>query len=133
MNTFEKVTLIENQADEFGFMWFHPSQILAQIQSECEEIKQNLEQQGERSHLQEEIGDLIHAAFSLCLFCKFDAEETMSKSIDKFEKRFKELKRLVHESGQASLKGQPVEVLMDFWNQAKQEKFLSGQECVEPR
>ncbi|MBA3813660.1 MAG: nucleoside triphosphate hydrolase [Alphaproteobacteria bacterium] len=120
MNTFEKLTLLESQADEFGFMWHAPSQILDQIQSECEEIKQTLKQQGGRNHLQEEIGDLIHAAFSLCLFCEFDAEETMVKSIDKFEIRFNKLKRLVHESAQGSLKGQPVEVLMDFWNQAKQ-------------
>jgi uncharacterized protein YabN with tetrapyrrole methylase and pyrophosphatase domain len=120
MNTFEKLTLLENQADAFGFMWHEPSQILDQIQSECEEIKQNLEQQGDQEHLQEEIGDLIHAAFSLCLFCKFDAEETLIKSIDKFEKRFKKLQDLVHQSGQGSLQGQPVEVLMTFWNQAKQ-------------
>lgn len=117
--SFEKLAHLEEEADDFGFMWHHPFQILEQIVSECDEIKQDLEQKGDREHLQEEIGDLIHAAFSLCLFCKFDAQETLDKSIHKFEKRFNELKKLTHESGRENLQGQPVEVLMDFWNQAK--------------
>ena len=124
MTIFERLTLLEKQAEEFGFMWSQPSQILDQIQSECEEIRENIAQQGEQSHLQEEIGDLLHAAFSLCLFCGFEAEDTLVKSIDKFEKRFEELKRLVRSSGRETLQGQSVAVLMDFWNQAKEGKHF---------
>jgi len=120
MTIFERLTLIEKQADDFGFMWENPFQILDQIQSECQEIQNDLTQNGDQSHLQEEIGDLLHAAFSLCLFCNFDAEETLVKSVDKFERRFKALKSLVHESGQETLQGQPVEILMAFWDKAKQ-------------
>lgn len=120
MTTFGKLVRLEKEADDFGFMWRHYSQVLNQIRSETEEIERDLEQNNHRDHLQEEIGDLIHAAFSLCLFCHFDAEETLNKSVDKFEKRFKELKRLVHVSGRESLQNQPVDVLMDFWTQAKQ-------------
>ena len=112
--------MIEKEADDFGFMWHDISQILEQIQSECEEIKDNLAQEGSCEHLQEEIGDLIHAAFSLCLFAKFDAEETLTKSIIKFEKRFKEVKRLAFKAGYETLQRQPIEVIMDFWGQAKQ-------------
>lgn len=124
MNIFEKLTLLERQSDEFGFMWSQPSQILDQIQSECEEIRENIAQQGEASHLQEEIGDLLHAVFCLCLFCTFDPEETLVKSVNKYEKRLKELKRLVSESGHKTLHGQSRTVLMDFWNQAKEGKPL---------
>lgn len=119
MNIFQKITAIEKQADDFGFMWSDTAQIFEQIQSECEEIKENLDQLGDRHHLQEEMGDLIHAVFSLCLFMKFDPEETCLKSIDKFEKRFEKLKRLAHATGFETLKGQPADVLMHFWTQAK--------------
>lgn len=122
MDTFKRLTAIEKQADDFGFMWSDTAQIFVQIQSECEEIKDNL---GDRYHLQEEMGDLIHAVFSLCLFMKFDPEETCLKSVEKFEKRFVELKRLAHDAGFETLKGQPVDVLMHFWTQAK-EKALSN-------
>lgn len=124
MMIFERLTLLENQAGEFGFMWSQPSQILDQIQSECDEIQENLTQHGEPGHLQEEIGDLLHAAFSLCLFCGFDAEDTLVKNVDKFETRFEELKRLVTDSGQKTLQGQSVAVLMDFWKQTKEKSLL---------
>ena len=120
MTIFERLTLLEKQSGEFGFMWFQSSEILDQIQSECEEIRENMAQQGEPSHLQEEIGDLLHAVFSLCIFSDFDAEETLVKSVDKYEKRLQELKRLVRASGRETLQGQSKKVLMDFWNQAKE-------------
>lgn len=120
MTIFERLALLEKQAAEFGFMWSNPSQILDQIQSECQEIQENISQQGSARHLQEEIGDLLHAAFSLCVFCGFDAEDTLIKSVDKFEKRFAELKRLAADSDHETLQGQPIKVLMDFWEQAKQ-------------
>ncbi|MBY0272874.1 MAG: nucleoside triphosphate hydrolase [Alphaproteobacteria bacterium] len=123
MDTFKRLTAIEKQADDFGFMWSDTAQIFVQIQSECEEIKDNL---GDRYHLQEEMGDLIHAVFSLCLFMKFDPEETCLKSVEKFEKRFVELKRLAHAAGFETLKGQPVDVLMHFWSQAKENVLSSS-------
>lgn len=128
MNIFKKITAIEKQADDFGFMWSDTAQIFEQIQSECEEIKDNLAQLGDRHHLQEEIGDLIHAVFSLCLFMKFDLEETCLKSIEKFERRFAELKRLADAAGFETLKGQPVDVLMHFWMQAKEKVLLNS--CI---
>ncbi len=173
MNIFKRLSTIEKQADDFGFMWSDTAQIFEQIQSECEEIKEilkgfqvagqapkgepderilirdrgripkgnaprnlkgeeyNLAQLGDRHHLQEEMGDLIHAVFSLCLFMKFDAEETCLKSIEKFERRFAELKQLAHAAGFETLKGQPVEVLMHFWTQAK-EKVLSNSRSNAP-
>ena len=126
MNTFKRFALLEKQADEFGFMWTDTTQIFDQIQSECEEIKDNLAHIGDRDHLQEEMGDLIHAVFSLCLFMGFDAEETCIKSIDKFERRFVELKRLAQEAGFETLQGQPVDILLHFWAQAKQQKLTTA-------
>ncbi len=120
MDVFKRVSLAEQAAADFGFMWSYASQLFDQIQSECDEIKANLAEGGGREHLQEEIGDLIHAAFSLCLYVGLDVEETSVKSITKFERRFEILKQLVCEAGLSSLQGQPRERLIDFWNQAKQ-------------
>lgn len=126
MDIFKRLAAIEKQADDFGFMWSNTAQIFEQIQSECVEIKDSLLQSGDRHHLQEEMGDLIHAVFSLCLFMKFDPEETCLKSVEKFERRFAELKRLAHAAGFETLKGQPVEVLMHFWRQAKENVLLNS-------
>lgn len=119
-DTLTRFTLMKRQAQQFGFVWTHVSQILDQIQSECQEIQDVISQQEERTRLQEEVGDLILAAFSLCLFLGFDGEETFIKAINKFEKRFRELKNLAHKLGYETLCGQSIEIIIELWKQAKQ-------------
>ena len=75
VNLLDKVTTLEHEAAEFGFQWENTDQLIAQIQSECIEISEHLNSSHEnKAALQEEIGDLMHAVFSLCVFCKLDPE-----------------------------------------------------------
>lgn len=76
MNILEKIVNLENEASEFGFAWEKAEQIIEQIQSECIEVSEHLKTEN-RTELQEEMGDLMHAVFSLCVFCKFDPHETL--------------------------------------------------------
>lgn len=119
MNTFEKLTLLENEASSFGFKWETAEQILTQIRNEIAEIHVHLKDQN-KLKLQEEIGDLLHAAFSLCIFCQFSPEETLKNSVNKFEKRFQAIQQLSREEGLTSLQGQSFEKLMVLWDKAKQ-------------
>ena len=119
MNILEKLTKLEHEADNFGFKWEGPHQIIEQIKSEAAEIDVHLKD-GDRNKLQDEIGDLLHAAFSLCLFCQFDAEETLTKSVNKFETRYRIVEKLAKEQGLHNLHGLSFEELMNFWDQAKQ-------------
>lgn len=119
MNIFKKLVAIENEGIEFGFEWSDPFQVLDQIKSECTEIEENLNDPAKKEALKEEIGDLIHAACSLCVFCQFDPEETLSIALQKMEKRLKEVKRLAREKGYTHLKGKSFEDLMALWKEAK--------------
>lgn len=121
MTLLEKLTTLENEADRYGFKWENAHQIMAQIQSECVEINEHLDltESENRVRLQEEIGDLLHAVFSLCVFSKFDPEETLTKSVDKFERRFNAVKALAQEKGLETLNGMSFGELMQFWNKAK--------------
>lgn len=96
----------------------NPQQIIQQIQNEIMEIEVHLKDKNQNK-LQEEIGDLLHAAFSLCIFCQFDADETVENSVIKFARRFKKVQRLAKEQGLENLQGQSFNILMDFWNKAK--------------
>lgn len=69
--------------------------------------------------LQEEIGDLLHAAFSLCVFCGFSPEITLNNTLDKFEKRLSLVKILAQQQGLQTLKGRSFDELMVFWDEAK--------------
>ena len=121
MTLLEKLTMLENEADAFGFKWENPHQIMSQIQSECVEINEHLDSTAPENKikLQEEIGDLLHAVFSLCVFCKLNPEETLKKSVDKFERRFNAVKSLAQQKGLKTMNGMSFDQLMHFWDQAK--------------
>lgn len=114
----ERLTKQELTARDFGFYWERIDQLLEQILSECEEIKQ-AHQSGNQAHLQEEIGDLMNCAGSLAIFCGMSASDTLQKSIEKFQIRYDALVELVRKDGRQDLKNQPFEVLIDYWKRAK--------------
>lgn len=109
----------EIEAREFGFYWENINQLIEQIQSECLEV-QEAWQKNDRSHLQEEIGDLLLAAISLAIFCGLDPQETLLKSSEKFQKRYKTVVKLAQTDGYHNLHQQPSELLMNYWKRAKQ-------------
>lgn len=122
MDLLEKITELEQAADQFGFRWETTDQIMKQIQSECVEIDEHLQQRGGPTNpleLQEEIGDLLHAVFSLCVFCQLDPKNTLEKTLLKFERRLNAVKQLTQNSGLANLDGRSFDELMQIWQQAK--------------
>jgi uncharacterized protein YabN with tetrapyrrole methylase and pyrophosphatase domain len=122
MNNIDKLMQLEQAANEYGFSWENADQILAQIESECQEVKSELDKPvapNQQIDLQTEIGDLLHAAFSLCIHCGFDPEETVKQSTEKFAKRFDKVKHLALADGHVDLKGKPFSTLMKYWQKAK--------------
>ncbi len=123
MDLLEKVVKLEQEADQFGFRWETTDQIMEQIRSECLEINEHLQHKPtpeNQLELQEEIGDLLHATFSLCVFCKLSPKETLEKTLVKFERRLNAVKQLAQEKGLTNLDGHSFEELMQIWRQAKQ-------------
>ena len=123
MDLLEQVAELEQEADQFGFSWSNADQIMAQIQSECVEINEHLNhgiEQDNKLELQEEIGDLLHAVFSLCVFCNLNPKDTLEKTLLKFERRLNAVKKITKESGLNSLEGHSFDELMHIWDKAKQ-------------
>lgn len=118
-NPLHELIELEKDTRDFGFNWPNQKAIIAQAISECHEITEAI-QQNESSHrIQEEIGDLIHAAISLCIFSGYDAEETLANVVKKLSDRMQTVKKLVKQEGLADLKGQSFEYMLEFWNKAK--------------
>lgn len=118
---FKKVEEQEKAAKAFGFYWENIDQLLEQIHSECVEVKEAYEKK-HKEHLEEEIGDMLQAAMSLAIFCEIDAEKALFKSIDKFQQRYQTLVNLTKKDGLKHLHQQPVEVLMNYWTEAKKQQ-----------
>jgi uncharacterized protein YabN with tetrapyrrole methylase and pyrophosphatase domain len=121
VNLINKLIQLEHDASEFGFKWQSTEQIMQQIQSECAEVNEHLQSNNllTQSTLQEEIGDLLHAVFSLCLFCKLDPKETLLNTLTKFEKRFSTVREIAKEKGYSDLNNKSLEELMAVWDLAK--------------
>ncbi|WP_454785077.1 MazG nucleotide pyrophosphohydrolase domain-containing protein [Legionella sp. WA2024007413] len=117
---FDDLEHLEKEAALFGLQWETKAQIMAQIRSECLEIEEHLEAKDKRAALQDEIGDLLHAVFSLCTYCKFDTELTLRNSLNKFEQRLNAMKDIAKERGLENLQGKSVMELMHYWDLAKQ-------------
>jgi uncharacterized protein YabN with tetrapyrrole methylase and pyrophosphatase domain len=113
-----KVQQQELKAKDFGFYWENIHQLIEQIESECREVEEAWSNQ-DSIHLQEELGDLIHAALSLAVFCQVDLQETLQRSIQKFDKRYQAVVQLAKEKGLENLHGHSFEDLLGYWRKAK--------------
>lgn len=114
-------------AKEFGFCWETFQQLLEQIQNESREIQEAWQEQ-DMPHLQEEIGDLMHAVISLTVFCNLDPRETLAKSIAKFQRRYDLVVQLARSEGRENLQNQSFETLMHYWDRAKSQ--IKQEDCI---
>ena len=124
MDALKKVLELELDAEQFGFRWDNTTQIMEQIETECSEISEHLNHDKadyNQDALQEEIGDLLHAAFSLCVYCKFNPKETLTKALDKFERRMNAVKSIAYSEGLDNVDGLAFDKLMMFWAKAKEQ------------
>lgn len=119
MTPLQKLIALERQTSLIGFDWPSTEIIIDQAISECEEIKHTLQMREGRKRLQEEAGDLLHAAVSLCVFEGLDVEETLEQINKKFGARLEALQRIVADRGFVTLKGQPFHFLLELWEEAK--------------
>ena len=118
MDCFKRFIKYEKESDDFGFTWPNNQYIFKQLRSEIDEIETSFKSAEVKERLQEEIGDLIHAAFSLCLF------KTFELAIDKYAKRLHKTIKLAKKAGLNNFYGTKIEEIIDFWKQAKKIKEL---------
>ena len=119
MSPLQKLVTLEKEVRAFGFTWPDINMIIEQAVSECAEISQVIEQREGEQRLQEEIGDLLHTAISLCIFANFNVGQTLDKVIQKFGARFRGVQMLASKRGFASLQGQSVDLKLELWREAK--------------
>lgn len=118
-SSINRIIELEQQASAIGFAWPDAQMILDQVISECQEVRQALKTQESSPRIQEEVGDVLHAAICLCAFLGFGVEETLSATANKFETRFKKMQEIAKEQGYSTLKGQPISNLLQLWDLAK--------------
>ncbi len=117
----DKILSDYKHATDVGFYWNDPLQIIKQIESELDEVKQELQKPNSET-LQEELSDVLHAWVTLVDFCGFDVKKTIANAQKKFEKRFHALQEIIQEEGATDFKNFSREKKLVFWDKAKQKE-----------
>lgn len=84
---------ISKRAVKQGFEWDCEETLYECIMSEFDEFKQ-AKQEGDKSHMEDEFGDILFATVNLARWNKIDAEQALLKANKKFEKRFRKMEEL---------------------------------------
>ncbi len=109
---------VQQRAARAGFDYDETGQAMADLESEVRELKEALASD-DSTAVEEELGDLIFAAVNVARFSKTDAEEALSRSTEKFMRRFERVEQLAGEE-KLDLKEAPLDELNRLWKRAKE-------------
>lgn len=120
MDIFEKFLKDHNFAKNFGFYWDNHIEIIDQISFELDEVKHEIEK-SDRTALQKELGDVLHACFELVAFLEMDIKETLDKAVAKIGKRYEVMEKVAKADGILDFANISREMKLAYWEKAKQQ------------
>ena len=106
---------IQKKAAKAGFDWADISGALDKLEEETAELRRAVES-GEG--VADELGDVLFAAVKAGRFAGVDPEEALSRTCEKFIRRFRAVEDAVRARG-TDMKDMPLEELTALWEQAK--------------
>lgn len=116
----KELMIVEQDARDFGFEWPDVAMVIQQAISEAHEVADAVLQGESAERIQEEVGDLLHTAISMCVFLGYDMSEMFTKINKKFTTRMTALKAItLQEHALPDLKGQSTEFMLKIWDKAK--------------
>ncbi len=108
---------IQKKARSVGFDWQSAEEALQKVDEELLEVRQAIAE-GNQEHIDEEIGDLLFAAVNVSRFTATDAEAALSRSSDKFVRRFTVCEQLAEQRG-IVMTDCTLAQLDELWDEAK--------------
>ncbi len=109
---------IQKKAADVGFDWDSVDGAFDKITEETRELREAIDS-GEKSAINDELGDLLFAAVNVSRFVGADAEQSLGQACDKFAERFRFVEKLADERG-IDMKSAGIEELDKLWDEAKQ-------------
>ena len=112
-----KAKKIQKRAASIGFDWDDYKPVLDKVDEELEELKQALDSD-DKSHIEEEFGDLLFALVNLGRHLKIDPGIALEKCNGKFKHRFLHIETSLLKNG-SSLEQASLDEMEALWQQAK--------------
>ena len=108
---------IQSKAKKVGFDWDEIGGALDALESEIKELKEAM-LSADHDEIESEMGDVLFSCVNVSRFLDVDPELALTRSNDKFIRRFLEVERLAKEKD-INMKEKTIEELDELWNQAK--------------
>jgi len=109
---------MQEKAASVGFDWQEVGQAIDKLDEEVHEFKTALDH-SDQEHIQDEIGDILFSIVNISRKLGFDAESSLNRTINKFEKRFRKIEEY-HEKNNQNIHESSLEKLDEIWEMAKE-------------
>ncbi|WP_342322072.1 nucleoside triphosphate pyrophosphohydrolase [Kosakonia sp. BYX6] len=113
---------IQKRCSTVGFDWNTIGPVLEKVYEEIDEVMDEAKQAVvNQARVEEEMGDLLFATVNLSRHLGVKAEVALQKANLKFERRFREVERIVRERG-LEMTGVDLETMENVWQQVKRQE-----------
>ncbi|MEZ5585632.1 MAG: nucleoside triphosphate pyrophosphohydrolase [Sedimenticolaceae bacterium] len=112
---------LQKRAARVGFDWPDAIGAFAKTREEFAEVEAEMGT-SDRDRLQDELGDLLFAMVNVVRLLGMDAEQTLSRANEKFERRFRAMEDALRASGQPDMQALSLEMLDSLWDSVKQQE-----------
>jgi ATP diphosphatase len=109
---------MSRRAARIGFDWPDARSVIAKLHEEIAEIEAEIDNDGGKDRLEDEVGDLLFAAANLARKLDIEPETALRRATAKFERRFRRVEQLATERGV----GRDLDALEALWHEVKQEE-----------
>lgn len=118
-----KAMRLQEKAKQVGFDWKEPEPVWEKVKEEMNELQEAV-LEGNKQHVQEELGDLLFSLVNYARFLQVDAETALESTNRKFRDRFMKMEALALEKG-LELSSLNLQEMDELWNQVKQQNKIS--------
>lgn len=108
---------VQHRAARSGFDWPDVSGAVEKTREEIAELEEAM-QKGDKEACREELGDVLFAVVNIARFLKTEPEESLTKSCDKFIRRFALCEKFAAEE-KRDMSAMSAEELNNLWRKAK--------------
>ena len=108
---------VQKKGAKVGFFWDDYLPIISKVEEEVEEVKQAIKN-GNKNHIEEELGDLIFSVVNLSTFFNLNPEFALTKSVEKFINRFRYIENTAFAQGR-ELSNLSLEEMDKLWEEYK--------------
>lgn len=117
-----KAYRIQDKARNVGFDWQERSDVWAKVHEEIDELKAELEKEGNQENKAAELGDVIFSIVNAARLYKINPDTALEKTNRKFIRRFNYIEEQCKKNGNKEMKDMTLAELDALWNEAKQQE-----------